>query len=138
MMIHPRCQRGFSLLEVLVAFTILSVSLGVLLQIFSTGLRNAALTEELQRRGFEVVSNNKEADVFLVWHLVTQERTDVRNFNQSPICFFCCSANFTLSFSSGIKALTCSRPERSFIVMFSLPFPNTEGASSFSSLFQLS
>ncbi|MBK7983798.1 MAG: type II secretion system protein [Candidatus Competibacteraceae bacterium] len=34
-------QRGFSLLEILVAFAILSISLGVLLQVFATGLRNA-------------------------------------------------------------------------------------------------
>lgn len=39
-------QQGFSLLEVLVAFTILSVSLGLLLQIFSGGLRNAAISQE--------------------------------------------------------------------------------------------
>lgn len=33
-------QKGFSLLEVLVAFSILALSLGVLMQIFSGGLRN--------------------------------------------------------------------------------------------------
>jgi len=35
-------QRGFTLLEVLVAFVLLSLTLGVILQIFSGGLRNAA------------------------------------------------------------------------------------------------
>lgn len=39
-------QGGFTLLEVLVAFAILGVSLGVLLQTFATGLRNTALAEE--------------------------------------------------------------------------------------------
>jgi general secretion pathway protein I len=39
-------QRGFTLLEVLVAFAILGISLGVLLQTFATGLRNTALAEE--------------------------------------------------------------------------------------------
>ena len=39
-------QRGFSLLEVLVAFTILALSLGVLMQIFSGSLRNADITRE--------------------------------------------------------------------------------------------
>ncbi|MBS1225342.1 MAG: ral secretion pathway protein [Proteobacteria bacterium] len=42
---RPR-QRGFSLLEVLVAFAILSVSLGVLLQVFATGLRNAGMADD--------------------------------------------------------------------------------------------
>lgn len=39
-------QRGFSLLEVLVAFTVLALSLGVLMQIFSASLRNADITRE--------------------------------------------------------------------------------------------
>lgn len=39
-------QGGFSLLEVLVAFAILSVSLGVLLQVFATGLRNAGVSDD--------------------------------------------------------------------------------------------
>jgi general secretion pathway protein I len=37
-------QRGFSLLEILVAFSILALSLGVLMQIFSASLRNAEVT----------------------------------------------------------------------------------------------
>lgn len=41
-----RDQSGFSLLEVLVAFSILALVLGALLQVFSGGLRNAALAEE--------------------------------------------------------------------------------------------
>ncbi len=39
-------QGGFSLLEVLVAFAILGVSLGVLLQVFATGLRNAGTADD--------------------------------------------------------------------------------------------
>jgi len=39
-------QAGFSLLEVLVAFAILALALGVLLQTFSTGLRNADLSAQ--------------------------------------------------------------------------------------------
>ena len=39
-------HRGFSLLEVLVAFSILAVALGILFQIFSSGLRRAQLAEE--------------------------------------------------------------------------------------------
>lgn len=42
-------QRGFSLLEVLVAFAILSVSLGALLQVFATGLRNAGMADDYTR-----------------------------------------------------------------------------------------
>ena len=42
-------ERGFSLLEVLVAFAILSISLGVLLQIFATGLRNAGIADDYTR-----------------------------------------------------------------------------------------
>lgn len=41
-------QAGFSLLEIMVAFAILAMSLGVLLSIFSGGLRSAMLAEEYQ------------------------------------------------------------------------------------------
>ena len=47
------------------------------------GRVNDSLTAELQRRGFQVVQNNADADMLLAWHLVTQERTDVRTFNSS-------------------------------------------------------
>lgn len=39
-------QRGFSLLEVLVAFSILALSLGILMQIFSGSLRNADISHD--------------------------------------------------------------------------------------------
>lgn len=42
----PVKQAGFSLLEVLVAFVILALSLGVILQIVSSGLRSASLAED--------------------------------------------------------------------------------------------
>lgn len=45
-MIGSSRQAGFSLLEVLVAFAILSISLGVLLQVFATGLRNAGTADD--------------------------------------------------------------------------------------------
>ena len=38
--------RGFSLLEILVAFTILALSLGVVMQIFSGSMRNADITRD--------------------------------------------------------------------------------------------
>ncbi|MGD8999178.1 MAG: prepilin-type N-terminal cleavage/methylation domain-containing protein [Granulosicoccaceae bacterium] len=39
-------NRGFSLLEVLVAFSILTLALGVLFSLFSTGLRNTSVARE--------------------------------------------------------------------------------------------
>ncbi|MEH6587278.1 MAG: DUF4136 domain-containing protein [Halioglobus sp.] len=40
-----------------------------------------ALADELQRKGFEIVGDNAEADLYMIWHLVTEERTDVRTYN---------------------------------------------------------
>ncbi len=42
-------QQGFSLIEILVAFSILALALGVLLNIFSGGLRSAIVSEEYQQ-----------------------------------------------------------------------------------------
>jgi len=42
-------QQGFSLIEVLVAFVILAMSLTVVYRIFSGGLRNVALSEDYAR-----------------------------------------------------------------------------------------
>jgi len=39
-------QTGFSLLEILVAFSILAISLGILLKIFSSGINTAVIAEE--------------------------------------------------------------------------------------------
>lgn len=39
-------QRGFSLLEILIAFAILALSLGILLRIFSSGVNAAGVAEE--------------------------------------------------------------------------------------------
>ena len=36
---------------------------------------------ELRQKGFAVVEENSEADLYLTWHLVTQEKTDVRTYN---------------------------------------------------------
>ena len=38
-------QQGFSLLEILVAFSILAISLGILLKIFSSGVNTAVIAE---------------------------------------------------------------------------------------------
>ena len=42
---------------------------------------DAALGAELERKGFQIVADNAQADMFLTWHLVTEERTDVRTYN---------------------------------------------------------
>lgn len=39
-------QQGFSLLEILIAFSILALSLGILLKIFSAGVNNAIVAED--------------------------------------------------------------------------------------------
>ena len=49
MKVRLSSQQGFSLLEILIAFSILALSLGVLLNIFSGGLRRASISEEYQQ-----------------------------------------------------------------------------------------
>ncbi|MFT6287881.1 MAG: hypothetical protein ACJA09_002638 [Alcanivorax sp.] len=40
-----------------------------------------ALADELEHKGFQVVDDKTEADMFLSWHLVTHEKTDVRSYD---------------------------------------------------------
>jgi hypothetical protein len=40
-----------------------------------------ALTAELVRRGYQIVEDNGEADLLLAWHLVVEERLDVRSYD---------------------------------------------------------
>ncbi|MCB1679376.1 MAG: DUF4136 domain-containing protein [Halioglobus sp.] len=42
---------------------------------------NQALAQELQARGYQMVPDAGEADLLLSWHLVVQDKTDVRSYN---------------------------------------------------------
>lgn len=52
---------------------------------------NVTLSDELERKGFRVVEDNAEADLIMTWHLVTQEKTDVRTYNSASYynCWRC-------------------------------------------------
>lgn len=54
-------HQGFSLLEVLVAFSIFSLSLGVIFQIYSTGARSTVLSDEYSRA--VIVAQSKLAGI---------------------------------------------------------------------------
>lgn len=64
---------------------------------------NEALTTELTNRGYQVVADNADADMLLNWHLVTQERTDVRTYNTSSRynCWNCGSNIRVSQFTQG-------------------------------------
>jgi hypothetical protein len=42
------------------------------------------LTRSLQAKGFEVVDKPEQADAWITWHLVAQEKTDIRTYNTGP------------------------------------------------------
>jgi hypothetical protein len=52
---------------------------------------NDALVAELQARGYAVVDDRSAADVYLSWHLVTREKTDIRSYNTASTynCWRC-------------------------------------------------
>jgi general secretion pathway protein I len=47
--VRPSREAGFTVLEVLMAFVLLALTLGALLQVFSSGLRDAQLADEYAR-----------------------------------------------------------------------------------------
>lgn len=55
------------------------------------GRINEALTRELVARGYELVDDKETADVYLAWHLVTREKTDIRSYNAASAynCWRC-------------------------------------------------
>lgn len=59
----PKNCRGMTLIEVLVAFVVLSVTLAVIMQIFSAGLRNASLADGYSRALFLAQSKLDAAGV---------------------------------------------------------------------------
>jgi hypothetical protein len=52
---------------------------------------NQEFTNQLTARGIDVVAENANADMYLAWHLVTQEKTDVRSYNSASYynCWRC-------------------------------------------------
>lgn len=50
-----------------------------------------ALSAELVRRGYHMAPSREEADLYLSWHLVTREKTDIRSYNASSAyqCWRC-------------------------------------------------
>ncbi len=68
-----RYNKGFSLLEVLVAFTIAAMSLGVLFQIYAKGTTSAILGEEYAQA--IAIAESKLAEVGISENLEISERT---------------------------------------------------------------
>lgn len=50
-----------------------------------------ALSTELENRGYAVTESRDEADLFVSWHLVVREKTDIRSYNASTAyqCWRC-------------------------------------------------
>ena len=75
---------------------------------------NEAITRELNNRGYQVVTDNTAADMLLNWHLVTQERTDVRSYNTSSRynCWNCGSNIRVSQFTQGTFIVDMVDPVR--------------------------
>lgn len=70
-------QRGFSLLEILIAFSILAVSLGILLKIFSSGVITAQVADDYTNA--VQIANNLMAKTGVETPLKISEEIGVEN-----------------------------------------------------------
>ena len=102
----PIKQQGFSLLEILIAFSILALSIGILLKIFSGGVNTAIIAEDytvatqiaeslLTRAGSEIPlkehqSNGEENDKYHWQLLITPYNLHSEQFepNKLPAEFY--------------------------------------------------
>lgn len=76
-------------------------SAAVLISDMAVNRLNRVFTDELTGKGFEIVTDNANADMYLTWHLVTQEKTDVRSYNSASYynCWRCGPAVSDISVS---------------------------------------
>lgn len=70
-------QRGFSLLEILIAFSILAISLGILLKIFSTGVTTARIADDYTNAA--QIANNLLAKTGIETPLKVTETLGIEN-----------------------------------------------------------
>ncbi len=80
MVIHRRRTSGFTLLEVLVALVILSISVGVIMNVFSGGIRAVRTTRDYNRAVFLAQGKMEE----LLLKKFTEETTDSGTFEEFP------------------------------------------------------
>ena len=78
---------------------------------------NQALADELQSKGYKIAERGSGADLYLTWHLVTQEKTDVRTYNSMSYyhCWRCGPSVSDVSvrqFTQGTFIIDMIDPER--------------------------
>lgn len=74
-------QQGFSLLETLVAFSILALSIGALIAVFSTGLRNTSITRNYNYALVLAESKLAEASMAPLSGAGAESGTDVSGYH---------------------------------------------------------
>lgn len=68
---------GFSLIEVLVAFTIMAVSIGALLVAFSGGIKNTAVTRDYNRA--VIIAESRLAEIGMLEPLAAEQAAEGRD-----------------------------------------------------------
>ena len=89
---------------------------------------NQTFADELSRKGIEVVQDNAAADMLMTWHLVTQERMDVRTYNTMSArytrCWHCGPTNSTnvrvRQYTQGTAIVDLIDPQRQLSVWRSI------------------
>lgn len=112
-------QRGFSLLEILIAFSILALSLSILLKIFSNGVNTAVVAEEytaavqiaeslMAKTGIETPLQTEELSGLendkYHWQVTVQPfefNPDNSNTSTSPVQLFKITVNVTWGYGEG-------------------------------------